>query len=91
MTPQEELVERIAEEYPDALKMDGFDDCIVGVCRRYGQDDVVAYDVNRVIAKHMADGMSEEEAREFFEYNQIGAWVGEKTPAFLERFGLGGV
>ena len=31
------------------------------------------------------DGMRPEEAREFFEYNVTGAWVGEETPIFLER------
>jgi len=27
--------------------------------------------------------MSEEESIEFFEYNQIGAWVGDYTPCFI--------
>jgi hypothetical protein len=34
------------------------------------------------------DGMSPEEAREFFEYNTVGSWVGEETPIFLERMSL---
>jgi len=29
------------------------------------------------------DGMTYEEAVEYFEYNQMGAWVGERTPCFL--------
>jgi hypothetical protein len=31
----------------------------------------------------MADGMEEEEAIEFFYFNQAGAWVGETTPCFI--------
>jgi hypothetical protein len=31
----------------------------------------------------MDDGMSYDEAEEFFEYNQIGAYVGESTPCFF--------
>jgi hypothetical protein len=31
----------------------------------------------------MENDMSYEEAEEFFEYNQIGAYVGESTPCFL--------
>ena len=27
--------------------------------------------------------MSEEEAYEYFEFNQMGAWMGEGTPCFL--------
>ena len=28
--------------------------------------------------------MSDEEAMEYFDFNVIGAWVGEHTPVFLE-------
>jgi hypothetical protein len=28
------------------------------------------------------DGMTDEEANEFFEYNVHSAWVGDKTPIF---------
>lgn len=31
------------------------------------------------------DGVSEEEAIEFFEFNQLDAWVGEDTPGFLTK------
>ncbi|NBV78155.1 hypothetical protein EBR66_08395 [bacterium] len=71
----------------DLLKMDGFDDCIVGICERYGMDTVLAYDREKVLAKLMSrDGMTEEEANEFFEFNQIGAWMGELTPVFVTLF-----
>ena len=32
----------------------------------------------------MEMGMSHEEAVEYFEYNQIGAYVGDHTPCFIE-------
>lgn len=66
------------------LKMDGFDDCIAGVCRRFGAPAVILYDVASVLAKLEAEGMDELEAREYLEVNQLGAWVGDRTPAFLE-------
>ena len=31
------------------------------------------------------DGMSDEEAVEYFEFNVTGAWVGENTPIFFEK------
>jgi hypothetical protein len=31
----------------------------------------------------MRDGMTWEEAEEYFEFNQMGAWVGDSTPCFL--------
>jgi hypothetical protein len=69
----------------DALIMDGFDDCILGILERFGIDQpIVVYDREKVIAKLMDnDGMTHEEALEFYYFNQVGAWMGEKTPAFL--------
>ena len=60
-------------EESDLLTMNGYDDCIVGVC----------YSKPKVLERLMADGMTEDEAVEFWSFNQIGAWVGENTPCFL--------
>ena len=78
----ETLTDLGAEE---ALIMDGFDDCVVGILERFGIDQpIVVYDREKVIAKLMdRDQMTHEEALEFYYFNQVGAWVGEKTPAFL--------
>lgn len=73
-------------EYEDLLKMDGYDDCIVGIVERFGQDSYFIYDKELVLAKLQKDSnMSYEEALEYYEYNQLGAYVGERTPAFLIR------
>jgi len=63
--------------------MDGYDDAICGVAMRYGMNDVAAYDYDKVIGTMVKDGMTEEEAEEFFSFNQIGAWLGENTPVFV--------
>jgi hypothetical protein len=73
----------VAEINPDALFMDGHDDAIIGVASRCGMNDVACYDYDKVIAKHIEEGMSEEEAIEHFSYNQIGGWVGDNTPVFV--------
>jgi len=67
----------------EMLTMDGFDDCIIGVMERYGQNPVVCYDKEKVIQSLESDGMDRDEAEEFFYYNQIGAWMGNATPCFL--------
>ena len=67
----------------DMMTMDGFDDCIVGVVERFGQMDIFCYDKEKVLLKLQEMGMDEEEALEFFEFNHLGAWVGEGTPCFL--------
>ena len=66
--------------------MDGFDDCIAGVVHRYGHPTIICYDKEKVLEQLMDDGMTDEEAIEYFEYNQIGAWVGEQTPCFISPF-----
>jgi hypothetical protein len=40
--------------------------------------------LNKVLAALMQDGATHEEAVEWFEFNMVGAWVGEFTPAFIE-------
>jgi hypothetical protein len=44
---------------------------------------VVAYDRTRVIDIYARD-MTREEAEEFFEFNTIGAWLGDATPVFID-------
>jgi hypothetical protein len=76
--------EELAEQYgDDILLMDGYDDCVVGVVEQFGRPPIVCYDRELVIRKLMEDGMTQEEAEEFFEFNQIGAWAGERTPCFM--------
>jgi hypothetical protein len=68
----------------DALTMDGYDDCAVGVLERYGMEPIVIYDKEKVIEKLVADGCdSYEGALEFYEFNQLGGWHGDRTPGFL--------
>jgi hypothetical protein len=57
----------------------------VGTVFRFGQEPIACYDLTRVLAQYVADGMTGEEAEEYFSFNVIGAWVGERTPCFLVR------
>jgi hypothetical protein len=66
------------------LKADGFDDAIIGICTRFGSEPHLVYSKPKVIQSLMKDGMSEEEAEEHFDFNIIGAWVGDQTPGFVE-------
>jgi len=81
------VVEAILDEWPDYefLKVDGFDDCIVGVATRFGMNPVLAYDRCKMIEKMVKeDKMTYLEAEEYFDYNIIGAWMGENTPLFID-------
>jgi hypothetical protein len=67
----------------EMLKMDGYDDCIMGIGVRCGSENILAYDVDKVLNKLMEQGMNYEEAYEYMEFNMIGAYVGERTPIFI--------
>ena len=77
------MIESFTNEDETMLKMDGYDDCIVGIVERFGQEPILCYSIDKVLKKLMKDGMSEDEALDFFEYNQIGAWMGDTTSCFL--------
>ena len=82
---QQELLDRIGSLNEKALKPDGFESCVVGMLRRFNDEPLVLLDAGKCIRVLMErDGMDEEEAREFFEFNTIGSWVGEGTPAYVE-------
>ena len=83
MNPMQEWLAEQEEIHEGLLKMDGYDDCIVGITERFGQESHLTYDYDRVIAKLVAEGMTEEDAVEFYEFNQLGAWVGDRTPSFI--------
>lgn len=78
-------MKRLKEEYPDVMTMDGYDDAIIVVVERIGLE-VVCYDLDKVIEILMKQGMNEEDAWEWYQFNMVGSWVGEKTPVFLQRF-----
>jgi hypothetical protein len=79
---------KISEEYPDLLKADGLDDAIIGVVQRMGIQ-AICYDEDKVIEILMErDGMTYEEAIEYFDFNIAGAWVGDSTPFFLQKMDL---
>jgi hypothetical protein len=75
--------DQIADINPDLLLMDGFDDCILGVGTRFGSEEFVIYDLSKVIAQLESQGMTHDEAVEYHEFNQLGAYVGDHTPAFM--------
>lgn len=82
-----ELVEWIAEHNEDAILAEGFEDAFVGVAERCSQSALVVYDAERCIEILMErDGMDAEGAIECFEYNTLGAYMGENTPLFLWRY-----
>ena len=81
-----DIYERLAEVNEKALTADGFEGAYIGILYRFSNDALACYDRDKCIDILMKrDGMTLDEAEEFFEFNVIGSWVGEGTPCFLER------
>jgi hypothetical protein len=64
----------------------GFDEAIIGMAERINLSHVVAYDVDKMLEIMVErDGMTYEEAMEYFDYNILGAWMGEYTPVYIRK------
>jgi len=83
MNNKDERIEEWAKQ--EILSADGFDDAIVGLARR-SDLVVVAYSVDKMLKIMVDGGISQEDAREYFEYNIVDAWVGENTPVYIEDY-----
>ena len=71
------------------LLADGLEGAFLGIGRRCGQPDLAIYSIPKAIRILVTrDGMSEDEAREYLEFNSIGAWMGTHTPVWVEVMSL---
>jgi len=80
----ERIKEKLAEENPDAMLADGFEDALIGIARQGPGRVLACYDRNKCIQILVEGGCTEEEAEDHFCYNVQGSYVGDDTPIFLE-------
>lgn len=58
---------------PDAIRFEGLDEAIVGICHK----GFIIYDYDKMASIFEGTGMSEEDAFEWIDYNVIGTMAGE--------------
>jgi hypothetical protein len=81
---QQNLMDFLSEENPEALLADGFEDAFIGICEVFNRPLLAAYDRRKCIDILMTrDGMTEEDAEEYFSFNVSGAWLGDGTPVYV--------
>jgi len=84
MITREELTGYLEEIDEDILLMDGFDEACIGHSQRINEPVLAVYSYDKMVEVLMTrDGMDDEEAMEFIEYNCVGAWIGERTPIIV--------
>ena len=84
MTTEQEVKDWIIEYNEEALLADGFEEAFLGVSEVFGRPPLATYDRDKcidILVKR--DGMTYEEAVEYFDFNVTGAWVGDGTPIYL--------
>ena len=83
MSLKEKLDEHIGDDY-SILLADGLDEAFIGIGWQFNTP-LAVYDRDKCMEILESQGMTPEEAQEYFYYNTQGAYVGEQTPIFLER------
>lgn len=79
----EEAKQTLSEREEQALFADGLEPAFVGLGYQF-TTPVTVYSRTKVLQIYQRDGMTYEEAVEYFDFNVAGAYVGEQTPVFLD-------
>lgn len=67
-----------------AIILDGLDDAIIGIVEEFGNGPRILYSKDKILTILCdRDGMSIEEAEEFYGYNIVGLYAGEQNAVFL--------
>lgn len=62
---------------------DGCEDAIIGEGQRCGSEPVLVYDYDKLVKIFEKQGMRQDEAIEWVDFNILGAYIGEDTPIIL--------
>ena len=86
---REQLLTHLEDSEEEILLADGFEDAYMGLATQFTRPPLAVYDRNKCIQILIErDGMSGEEAEEYFQFNVEGSWVGDNTPLFFEPLKL---
>ena len=79
-THEQWLDRKIAQNDGELVIFDGFDHCIIGITENPEFNVKFVYDFDKVIAGLMLNGMSEDEAVDYFGFNFS---IADSTPIFM--------
>ena len=93
MSKGKRILEVLTNENPEAIIYDGMDEALIGIYRgnlaRTDGASIAVYSYVEFIQIYIErDGMSEEEAIEFFDFNVRGAYIGESQPLIIDDTGV---
>lgn len=80
---RKDIEDLYGDDEPEIMFADGYDEAIAGVVWD-GERTRVVYTTEEILKILMEDGMSYDEASEYFDFNVAGAYMGVYTPLYLE-------
>lgn len=80
----DDVFDELSEVNPEALLADGLEDAYLGYVINTHHKSVAVYDADKCVEIMMRDGLTEEEAAEYLEFNTFCAYVGENGPLFVK-------
>ena len=97
MTKGTRILDILTDENPDAIIYDDMEEALIGLYRgrnngqaeTYTEDTIAVYSYVKFIQIYIdRDGMSEEEAIEFFDFNVNGLILGKNQPIVIDDTGV---
>ena len=79
------LVQKLEEN--ECLLATGYESALIGITE--GPNPVAVYDTDeciRCLMEEDEERLSQEDALDFFYFQTVNAYVGEKTPIFIKRY-----
>ena len=80
---RKDIEDLYSDDEPEILFADGYDSAIEGVVW-YGERTRVVYRMESILEILMDQGMTYDEASEYFDFNVAGSHMGVYTPLYLE-------
>ena len=82
---RKDIKDLYGDDEPGILFADGYDKAIAGVIWD-GERTRVVYETEKILSILMEDGMTYDEASEYFDFNVAGSYMGVYTPLYLETW-----
>lgn len=83
MEPQS-VIDQLSDLNPDAYLFENMDSALIGIGQIGHKEPVAVYSRAKIYAKLLADGLSDDDAAEYFYGKFVNTWAGENTPVIID-------
>lgn len=83
MTPQS-VIDQLGDINPDAYLFENMASALIGIGYIGHKEPVAVYSRAKIYAKLLTDGLSDEDANEYFLSKFVNTWLGDHTPVIID-------